>query len=333
MIVEGQVHGGLADGIGMALMEVIAFDPDGNCLGGSLMDYLLPTSLECPASELGATVTPSPHHPIGAKGVGRVRHGRLAARGGQRGHRRPPPVRGPARGHAATHPAAASGAGAIQGRPLRTDLAIRLSAVPTPSGATPDPRVPRPPNPIPLHGRPSRAEAAAASVPATPVMAHAIVDGCSVVERCRTPMPAPRMTSPEPAAADVGRADRAPSTNTRTTWPGIQPWPPRCSWPSGWGSRSCSRASRASARPRPPRRWPEALGTHARCRLQCYEGTAVRRGALRVELPRSSCSPSGSPRPRARSPQRGRPVPPRVPARPAAAGRARAPRSPCPPCC
>jgi carbon-monoxide dehydrogenase large subunit len=70
MIVEGQVHGGLADGLGMALMEVIQFDPDGNCLGGSFMDYLLPTSMECPSWELGATVTPSPHHPIGAKGVG-----------------------------------------------------------------------------------------------------------------------------------------------------------------------------------------------------------------------------------------------------------------------
>jgi len=70
MIVEGQVHGGLADGVGMALMEVIAFDEDGNNLGGSFMDYLLPTSVECPSWELGETVTPSPHHPIGAKGVG-----------------------------------------------------------------------------------------------------------------------------------------------------------------------------------------------------------------------------------------------------------------------
>jgi carbon-monoxide dehydrogenase large subunit len=70
MIVEGQVHGGLADGIGMALMELIAFDEDGNCLGASFMDYLLPTSMECPSWELGETVTPSPHHPIGAKGVG-----------------------------------------------------------------------------------------------------------------------------------------------------------------------------------------------------------------------------------------------------------------------
>jgi carbon-monoxide dehydrogenase large subunit len=70
MIVEGQIHGGLADGIGMALMQVMAFDEEGNHLGASFMDYLLPTSIECPSWELGETVTPSPHHPIGAKGVG-----------------------------------------------------------------------------------------------------------------------------------------------------------------------------------------------------------------------------------------------------------------------
>ncbi|MGW9476565.1 aerobic carbon-monoxide dehydrogenase large subunit [Saccharomonospora azurea] len=70
MIVEGQIHGGLADGLGMALMQVMAFDEDGNHLGGSFMDYLLPTTMECPSWRLGETVTPSPHHPIGAKGVG-----------------------------------------------------------------------------------------------------------------------------------------------------------------------------------------------------------------------------------------------------------------------
>ncbi|MGZ4738186.1 MAG: molybdopterin cofactor-binding domain-containing protein, partial [Ilumatobacteraceae bacterium] len=70
MIVEGQVHGGLADGVGMALMQVIAFDEEGNNLGGSFMDYLLPTSMECPSWELGETNTPSPHHPLGVKGVG-----------------------------------------------------------------------------------------------------------------------------------------------------------------------------------------------------------------------------------------------------------------------
>ncbi len=70
MIVEGQLHRGLADGVGMALMQAIVFDEAGNCLGGSFMDYLLPTAMECPSFELGSTVTPSPHHPIGAKGVG-----------------------------------------------------------------------------------------------------------------------------------------------------------------------------------------------------------------------------------------------------------------------
>ncbi len=70
MIVEGQVHGGLADGVGMALMEAMAFDEDGNHLGSSFMDYLLPTSMECPSWETGETVTPSPHHPLGCKGVG-----------------------------------------------------------------------------------------------------------------------------------------------------------------------------------------------------------------------------------------------------------------------
>jgi carbon-monoxide dehydrogenase large subunit len=70
MIVEGQIHGGLAEGIGIALMELISFDEEGNCLNSSFMDYLIPTALECPSYELGETVTPSPHHPLGAKGVG-----------------------------------------------------------------------------------------------------------------------------------------------------------------------------------------------------------------------------------------------------------------------
>ncbi len=70
MIIEGQVHGGLADGVGMAMMQIIAFDEDGNCTSSSLMDYLIPTALETPDWETGHTVTPSPHHPIGAKGIG-----------------------------------------------------------------------------------------------------------------------------------------------------------------------------------------------------------------------------------------------------------------------
>ena len=70
MIIEGQVHGGLTDGVGMALMQLIEFDDEGNCLGGSFMDYLIPTAIEVPDWETGFTVTPSPHHPIGAKGIG-----------------------------------------------------------------------------------------------------------------------------------------------------------------------------------------------------------------------------------------------------------------------
>jgi aerobic carbon-monoxide dehydrogenase large subunit len=70
MVVEGQIHGGLAEGVGIALMQHVAFDEQGNCLSGSFMDYLVPSSMEVPDWELGETVTPSPHHPIGAKGVG-----------------------------------------------------------------------------------------------------------------------------------------------------------------------------------------------------------------------------------------------------------------------
>jgi len=121
MIVEGQVHGGLADGVGMALMQVIAFDENGNCLGGSFMDYLLPTALECPSWELGETVTPSPHHPVGAKGVGE------SATVGS-----PPAVVNSVLDalapfgvrHADMPLTPASVWSAIQGRPLRTDLAV-----------------------------------------------------------------------------------------------------------------------------------------------------------------------------------------------------------------
>ncbi len=69
-IIEGQIHRGLTDGVGCALMQQIAFDDEGNCLSGSLMDYLIPTALEVPEWETGFTVTPCPHHPLGAKGIG-----------------------------------------------------------------------------------------------------------------------------------------------------------------------------------------------------------------------------------------------------------------------
>ena len=70
MIVEGQIHGGLTEGYAMSSMQYITFDESGNCIGSNFMDYLIPTAWETPRFELGETVTPSPHHPIGAKGVG-----------------------------------------------------------------------------------------------------------------------------------------------------------------------------------------------------------------------------------------------------------------------
>ena len=70
MIVEGQIHGGLTMGMAPALLEEISYDEYGNMHGGTFMDYLLPTSMETPAWEVDRTVTPSPHHPFGAKGVG-----------------------------------------------------------------------------------------------------------------------------------------------------------------------------------------------------------------------------------------------------------------------
>jgi len=70
MIIEGQIHGGLAQGIGTAMMEHVTYDDNGNVTGGDFMNYLLPTAKEIPNFDTGHTVTPSPHHPIGAKGVG-----------------------------------------------------------------------------------------------------------------------------------------------------------------------------------------------------------------------------------------------------------------------
>jgi aerobic carbon-monoxide dehydrogenase large subunit len=70
MIVEGQIHGGLTEGLAIAFMQEIAYDESGNVQGGTFMDYLLPTAIETPNWETDKTVTPSPHHPFGAKGIG-----------------------------------------------------------------------------------------------------------------------------------------------------------------------------------------------------------------------------------------------------------------------
>ena len=70
MIVDGQIHGGLTMGLAPSLYEQITYDELGNNLAGTFMDYLVPTAVETPAWEVAKTVTPSPHHPFGAKGVG-----------------------------------------------------------------------------------------------------------------------------------------------------------------------------------------------------------------------------------------------------------------------
>jgi len=70
MVIEGQVHGGLTEAFAIAMGQIIDFDDMGNVQGASFMDYFVPTAVETPEWETDFTVTPSPHHPIGAKGVG-----------------------------------------------------------------------------------------------------------------------------------------------------------------------------------------------------------------------------------------------------------------------
>jgi CO/xanthine dehydrogenase Mo-binding subunit len=70
MIVEGQVHGGVAQGIGNAFYEQLVYDENGQLLNASFMDYLLPTALDVPWMDLGHEETPSPLNPLGIKGAG-----------------------------------------------------------------------------------------------------------------------------------------------------------------------------------------------------------------------------------------------------------------------
>ena len=70
MIIEGQVHGGLTEALAIAMGQEIAYDEIGNVKTGTLMDFFIPTAWETPTYTTDFTETPSPHHPIGAKGVG-----------------------------------------------------------------------------------------------------------------------------------------------------------------------------------------------------------------------------------------------------------------------
>jgi aerobic carbon-monoxide dehydrogenase large subunit len=69
-LVEGQVHGGLAQGIGQALFEGVQWDENGQMMTGSFMDYAMPIASELGEFQLDHTETPSPVNPLGAKGVG-----------------------------------------------------------------------------------------------------------------------------------------------------------------------------------------------------------------------------------------------------------------------
>ncbi|HUP08009.1 MAG TPA: molybdopterin cofactor-binding domain-containing protein, partial [Caldimonas sp.] len=71
MIVAGQVHGGLAQGLGQAMMEGCAYDPEsGQLLTGSYMDYAMPRAADLPSFDIGTTATPCTHNPLGVKGCG-----------------------------------------------------------------------------------------------------------------------------------------------------------------------------------------------------------------------------------------------------------------------
>ena len=77
LIVEGQVHGGLAQGIAQALYEEAVYDADGNLTTGTFVDYLVPSAADLPHFDTGNTVHAAPGNPIGAKGVGEA--GRIAS--------------------------------------------------------------------------------------------------------------------------------------------------------------------------------------------------------------------------------------------------------------
>jgi len=70
LIVDGQIHGGLAQGIGQAMIEEVVYDEDGQLLTGSLMDYAIPRATDFPHFDLDNTVTTSPLTPLGTKGIG-----------------------------------------------------------------------------------------------------------------------------------------------------------------------------------------------------------------------------------------------------------------------
>jgi carbon-monoxide dehydrogenase large subunit len=77
LIAEGQVHGGIAQGVGQALLEGAVYDENAQLLSASMLDYALPRADDLPSFEIDHTVTPCPHNPLGVKGIGET--GTIAA--------------------------------------------------------------------------------------------------------------------------------------------------------------------------------------------------------------------------------------------------------------
>ena len=123
LIVEGQIHGGLAQGIGQAMIEEAVYNEDGQLLTGSFMDYAMPRATDFPRFELHATVTPTPVQSARRQGRRRGRHARLDAVHRHRGGRRAERVRREAHRHDA---AARKAVAHHPGRPAHDSDSIRL---------------------------------------------------------------------------------------------------------------------------------------------------------------------------------------------------------------
>ncbi len=117
MIVDGQLHGGIVQGVGQALWEGAIYGQDGQLLSGSMLDYALPRASWLPNLELDETVTPVAGQPARGQGRGRGRRHRQHGRGRQRRHRRARPVRAAPPRHALHAADRVAGDARREGRP------------------------------------------------------------------------------------------------------------------------------------------------------------------------------------------------------------------------
>ena len=117
MIIEGQIHGGIAHAIGQALYEQVVYDEEGQLVTGTFVDYALPTAAELPSFKTDRTETPSPVNSLGVKGVGEAGHDRRHAGRDRRGHGRGQAGQGAGLAGHAAHTDADMGGAAHQRRP------------------------------------------------------------------------------------------------------------------------------------------------------------------------------------------------------------------------